>query len=315
MEGLIPLVECPSCNHTGRPGEEHFTVSGDGNAVTVHCDCGTLIKVDDARDQFILSKNSIRISGTSNYFEKGHLTIESGKSVMINFRRPIDIISNVSLTPNQPVIVAEHHVSREGMTILSSAWVNGSLPEDTVSIDWAVEGLIELDSLPIWYVVFYNATVLGLKGFHKAALVEYEIAFEAFIGSLLKNALTERFGKDAADYMLGQTRRIEDRCTSMLKFAIDHKLSECARLYSDWQRFVQEPRNKIMHGSNLPVSKEDSEQAHQIIYQAIRWIQKASGAPEHPLGVLKWRGMAGTYSVPAGSTSVEIKFPKPIDSI
>jgi hypothetical protein len=114
--------------------------------------------------------------------------------------------------------------------------------------------------------------------------------------------------------MLSQTRRIEDRCTKLLKFAIGHKLSECTRLYNDWQRLVQEPRNRIMHGGNTLISKEESEDAHQIVYQAIRWMQRVSGNPEHPLGVLKWRGMAGTASVPAGSTSVEVKFPKPIES-
>jgi len=314
MEGFIPPIECPTCKRKGRPGEEHFPVSGDGNTITVHCDCGTLIKVTDARDQFILSKHSLRISGTSNYFEKGRLTLESGKSLMINFERPIDIISKVSLTPNQPVIVAEYQVRRNGMTIISSAWVKGSLPKDPVSIDWAVEGLIELDTLPTWYVVFYNAIVLDLKAFHKVALLEYEIAFEAFLGSLLRTVLADRLGKEAADYMLSQTRRIEDRCTKLLNFAIGHKLSECTRLYNDWQRLVQEPRNRIMHGGNTLISKEESEDAHQIVYQAIRWMQKVSGNPEHPLGVLKWRGMAGTVSVPAGSTSVEVKFPKPIES-
>jgi hypothetical protein len=202
MEGLIPPIECPTCKRKGRPGEEHFPVSGDGNTITVHCDCGPLIKVDDARDQFILSKHSLRISGTSNYFEKGRLTLESGKSLMINFERPIDIISKVSLTPNQPVIVAEYQVRRDGMTIISSAWVKGSLPKDPVSIDWAVEGLIEIDTLPTWYVVFYNAIVLDLKAFHKVALLEYEIAFEAFLGSLLRTALADRLGKEAADYTL-----------------------------------------------------------------------------------------------------------------
>lgn len=236
-----------------------------------------------------------------------------GSQAKIRFSRPIGAISSINFAPNGPVVVKEHFVQPEEMSVISCAWAGPAGP-GVVQVDWSVQGLVDVDSLPVWYVLFYSAVSLGVKKLHKPAVLDYAASFEAFLGDFLRAHLERQFGPAMADYTLDRTWRVDDRCKDLLRLVTGRRLTDAADVYRDWQENVRRPRDLLMHGGLRPMDEGDALKARRATYQAVRWIQDLVGEP-HPLGPLRWRGMVGRSRVEAGSTSLTVKFPKPVDQL
>src|SRR6266852_3711236 len=116
----IELITCPNCQRKGRPGKSGFQYNN--TASEIYCDCKNTIKITDARDQEILSSNSFaRISAASNYLEQGQLSIDPGCAMSVSFKREIDYICKVYLTPNGKFLYAkEVNLTKNGMLIISA---------------------------------------------------------------------------------------------------------------------------------------------------------------------------------------------------
>ena len=111
------------------------------------------------------------------------------------------------------------------------------------------------------------------RGFFKAALMDYAIAFEIFIETFLRGKLSQGYDNDLADYLLNRTWRVTDRVSHLLRFAAGERLQDGPGVYEPWLESVCRPRNAIVHGQVLQVGEEEAENAHQAVYQAIRWIE------------------------------------------
>lgn len=281
---FIEPIQCSNCGRKGRPGENGFGSLQKGQDMVIRCDCGNVIRIDSPRDQSILSENTFcRLEGASNYFERGDVHIESCSVTKIKFQRSFDFVCKAFVSPNSPIYVTEKWLNKDGMEILSAGyWESASNKERQIEIEvgWAVYGLVELEDLPTWYVHFYSAITHAINGLYKSALLDYAVAFEAFIESFLVEYLTLRYDKDIARYLLKTTWQVEKRCNNLLNLAIGHRLSECPDVYQPWNMKVRDLRNRLIHGEHISINKDAAENAHQATYQAIRWIQSLVGQKE-----------------------------------
>ncbi len=279
---FIEPITCPRCGRTGRPAEEGFQSSTDADGVLVHCQCGETITLrgGEARDQQMLSANIFaRLSAASNHTESGTVRIAPGRAHDVAFAKAFDFPCRAFLTPDAMVALKEAFLAADRMQILSSVLPSHQKVPDSVEVSWLVFGLVEIDSLPTWYVHFYGALTQLANGFYKPALVDYAVAFEAFTEAFLAEHLTRRVGEQVADYLLRRTARIEDRVKDLLELAIGVRLSSRADVYRPWDEHVRGPRNRLAHGARIAIDRDAANRAHAASYQAIRWIQaQASSA-------------------------------------
>jgi hypothetical protein len=143
-------------------------------------------------------------------------------------------------------------------------------------VTWSVYGLVDIDILPSWYVQFYAAVTQLAGKLYKAALWDYAIAFEVFLGEFLAHHLTTKYGTAMSEYILRRSWRVEDRCKEVLELAIGHRLRERDDVYLPWDQKVRKPRDGLLHGERVTVDEEAAEQAHQAVYQAIRWVESVT---------------------------------------
>jgi hypothetical protein len=279
---FIEPIRCNNCHRAGRPGELGFSTSQQGNSLSIHCNCGNTITVDAPRDQCILSPNMFtRLAAASNYCEVGMVKLKPGTSVTVKFQRPFDFPSKAHLTPisssQQPFLVKEYSLHHDSMIVLSSYAGNSDPNQDDLAVSWIVHGLVDIDALPAWYTQFFSAIRHLESELYKPALLDYAASFEMFISELLNKQLTGRYDMQVAQYLLKRQEGIEKRCTELLEFTIDHRLTERNDVYQPWQQRVQQPRNALSHGARLSVNREEAEAAHQAVYQAIRYVQSLVG--------------------------------------
>jgi hypothetical protein len=276
----IEPITCSRCGRTGRPAEEGFQSSTDVNGVVVHCQCGETITLrgDEARDQAMLSMNTFaRLSAASNHTESGTAWIPPGQVHDVTFAKPFDFPCRAFLTPNAPVALKEAFLTGERMQILCSVLPSHQSVPDPVEVFWLVFGLVDVDSLPTWYVHFYGALTQLENGLYKPALIDYAVAFESFTEAFLADRLARRVGEQIAGYLLRRTSRIEDRVKDLLELAIGARLSSRADVYQPWDEHVRTPRNRLAHGDRIKIDRDAANRAHAASYQAIRWIQALTG--------------------------------------
>jgi len=271
---FIEPMKCSHCHKTGRPGELGFGVRGDGESYVIHCECGNQIPVPNARDQLLLSQNELcRLGAIANYNERGTIQIIPGACESVTFRRPIDFICKAYLVPDTLVHLKEDWIQKESMVILSSTLRDKPPDKQLVTINWQIYGLVDIDALPSWYVLFCGAVTNGVKLLSKPALLDYAASFEAFLADFLKVFLTQLYGESLALFLLRRNWRVEDRCKDLLYLATGFKMSDRSDVYLPWDQDVRKPMDKVRHGEHLSVDKDDAERAHQAVYQAIRWIE------------------------------------------
>lgn len=279
---FIEPITCSRCGRTGRPAEQGFQSSTDVNGVVVHCQCGETMTLrgDEARDQQMLSTNTFaRLSAASNHTESGTVRISPGHVHDVTFAKPFDFPCRAFLTPNALVALKEAFLTGERMQILSSVLPSHQSVPDPVEVSWLVFGLVDVDSLPTWYVHFYGALTQLENGLYKPALIDYAVAFETFTEAFLANRLARQVGEQVARYLLHRTSRIEDRVKDLIELAIGVRLSSRADVYQPWDKHVRTPRNRLAHGARIAIDRDAANRAHAASYQAIRWIQtQASSA-------------------------------------
>jgi hypothetical protein len=284
---FIEPITCSNCGQKGRPGDKGFISHG----WFVTCNtCEQKMEMQNPRDQNILADNIFgRIFALSNHGENAPRKNTIGKSERINFARPFDYVGLASFAPHSNTFFVDHFNPyysdplKDHMIILTSNIPGSSEIASEIEYDYAVFGLVNAQSLPSWYILFYNA-ISNLEYYrqYRTAFLEYSIAFEAFIEQFLVAHLTAKYDAKTADELLEKTGRMEDRVKQLLEDAIGHRLSENPRIYQPWDEDVRKPRNKLIHGTPVPIGKGEAERAHQAIYQAIRWIQRLVGQ-EMPL--------------------------------
>jgi len=270
---FIPPLTCSNCGHSARPGEEGFGLSD----TEVICKCGNRF-TDRSSDQRVLSSNVfVRLGALSNHSEHGSAATPIGRARLVTFATPFDFVGRVYLTPiGFPFIAKEYFENSRGMLVLTSR-VDGEAPlqemPTSVQFNWMVYGLRDIDSLPSWQVLFYGATTHAVAGLFKAALLDYAVAFEAYLESFLAKRLTEKYGDALSQYLMRRAWRVEERSKDLLDLATGHRLTERDDVYQPWFEHVKGPRDRLAHGDRLTVGASATELAHSAVFQAIRWIE------------------------------------------
>ncbi len=247
----------------------------------VMCTCGNRF-TDSSIDQRILSSNIfVRLNALSNHSEYGSASTTIGRAKQVTFAVPFDFVGRVYLTPTGefPFAAKEYFENTQGMLVLTSfleGEASGKQVPPTVQFNWMVYGLKDIDSLAPWYVLFYGATTQAIAGLFKAALLDYAVAFEAFLESFLAKRLTEKYGEELSKYLMRRAWRVEERSKDVLEVVTGHKLSEREDVYQPWFEHVKRPRDLLAHGDRLAVRQSDTELAHNAVYQAIRWIESVA---------------------------------------
>lgn len=284
LPDFIEPVTCSNCGQKGRPGDMGFISHG----WFVTCNkCNQKMEVQNPRDQNILADNLFgRIYALSNYQEGSFKECIVGKSLKIDFAKPFDYVGFASFGPSGRFFADRFDPYnldpiKDHLIILTSE-IPGVLPNEGVpdsvkiGVQYSVVGLINIQSIPPWYLLFYNAlSDLIYHRQYKTSFLEYSMAFEAFIEQFLSEQLTAKYDKEIAEYLIEKTKgRIEDRVKQLLDLATGHKLQENLAVYQPWDECVRQPRNKLIHGVVVNIGKEEAEKAHQATYQAIRWVQR-----------------------------------------
>ena len=238
----------------------------------------------------VLSKHLfLRLQAVSNYMEGGNVEILPGRMYEIVFQKPIDIVSLVQTNrilsgsekrPHGSLHVKEERRKKDRIRILSSfSRMEGPLTNENVRVDWSVVGLVNTDTLPIWFIYFYsaisqyyNAWETSTDAIYKLSLINYALSFETFIEDFLRRHLIKMYDERLAEYILGKTWRIEDRCKDLLELVTGQRLTGRMDVYQDWDSYVRLPRNELSHGKPVNVDYYGVEKAHQATYQALRWV-------------------------------------------
>ena len=287
LPDFIEPITCSNCGQRGRPGDTGFISHG----WFVTCqECEQKMEMQNPRDQNILANNSHgRISALSNHEEKSSRKSAIGKSERIDFGQPFDYVGFANFTPHNHFFVDHFNPYnldpiKDHMIILTSDIPGSSGIAGEIEYNYSVIGLVNAQSLPSWYILFYNAmSNLTYHRQYRTAFLEYSMAFEAFIEQFLVDQLTTKYDPETAEYLIEKTKgRIEERVKQLLKLSIGHMLTEKDRVYQPWDKHVRKPRNQLIHGNSVPIGKEEAEKAHQATYQAIRWIQRLANQ-EMPL--------------------------------
>ncbi len=258
---FIPLIKCPTCGHTGRPGEVNFNSTSGSEGHFVHCSCGTS--------------------------ESGKVGLSVGRSAEIKFSRKFDVIGETILVPYGTegfgFYVKELYVGRDKMRILSSIWTTGetvqmgidpaaTIPVQPVEVGWSVCGLVDTDRLPTWRLHFYSAIIQHRNGLYRPSLLDYAVSFEVFLEAFLREKLTAKLGETTSDYLVRKVWRVEERAKELLELSSGKRFSDRSDVYQPWDEDVRQIRNRLSHGEIIPLSHADVEKAHQAVYQAIRWV-------------------------------------------
>jgi hypothetical protein len=180
---FIEPLRCSSCGRTGRPGEEGFQSSMEGEEVFVHCECKHKFVVESSRNQQILSGNEfVRLGAASNYSEWETLALVPGMVAEVKFNRRFDFPCKVYFTPEgSPIVAKEVFLKGDQMTVVSSIWPGRSLTSEPVRVTWLIYGLIDIEALPTWYIHFYSAITQVSNGLYKTGLFDYAVSFETLL--------------------------------------------------------------------------------------------------------------------------------------
>lgn len=287
LPDFIEPIACSACGQRGRPGDKGFI--SHGWFVTCQA-CDQKMEMQNPRDQNILANNTLgRVSALSNHEEKSSQKSTIGKSEKINFTQPFDYIGFAMFIPRNQFLVDHYNPYnsdpiKDHVIILTSNAPGSSGIIGEIEYTYSVSGLVNAQSLPSWYNLFYNAmSNLAYHRQYRTAFLEYSMAFEAFIEQFLEDQLTTKYDAETTEYLIEKTKgRIEERVKQLLKLATGHMLNENLRVYQPWDEYVRQPRNKLIHGIPVSIGKEEAEKAHQATYQAIRWIQRLANQ-EMPL--------------------------------
>jgi len=268
----IPEIECPNCGKKGRVGVSPFGFSLQDKRS--HCPCGTSFKIKMVKDQMVLSPNPFtRLEGLSNYSEKGHVYALPGDMIQVSFKRPIDVIAQIFLSPHgTPIRPVETNLTQTGFAIVCAREADVEYTEK-VMVGWRAYGLTDVDRLPAWYMQFYSAVSNSQSSLYKAALFDYAVSFEAFVEEHLTNIISKKHSPEVAAYVMAQTWKVSDRVTKLALFATGKRLSDHSAVYAAWCKHVQGIRNELFHGGEIKIDRKMAEAAHHAVYQAIRYMQ------------------------------------------
>ncbi len=274
----IEKIECKKCKRKGWPGVE-FNLSLD----QVLCKCGYEFSVEGLHDKCVLSSNPfVRLSTLSDYHEHGTVELKPGKTKRINFRNNCEFPGKVYFTPYKYILdVKELFIKTDHMDILSSipdAPENSEIAKlnlgaDNVKVSWSIYGISNSSTHKSWFILFYSATTNLENRFYKAAVLEYATAFELFIEDLLFNNISKRYDNKISEYLLKKTKGIERRLADIYPLVFSKRITQEKKIYDHWDRDVRQLRNRLAHGKGLEITREHAENAHQAVYQAVRWIE------------------------------------------
>lgn len=198
-----------------------------GNKHTIHCECGNHFDVSQAHDQRILSTNEFcRIGAIANHVQRGKIHVQPGSFEVIKFEKPFESICKVYFTPyGFPLDVKERWTEKGSMTVLTSVPPNSHPEEHFVEVSWAVYGLIGIDQLPTWKVLFCGGVTNAMNSLYKPALLDYAASFESFLAEHLKLHLTRLYGADLSGFLLKRLWRVEERLRELLNLVVGVTIS------------------------------------------------------------------------------------------
>ena len=289
---LIEPVECPSCHQRAFLGDP--PLSGGGWSLPpggkfpptteiIACACGHRFERPYEADQHIIGQQPFgRWQAASNHRETASLTVRVGEELVWKFSLPFDVIGASYFTPEgwfvrlMPEFASNGADARLVTSRPTVEYISAvELPALGQAVQFAalVYGLRDLASVPTWRQVFYSAMFHTQRGLLRPAFLDYETAFEAFVGDYLRSHLTRRFDVSLADYLLRRNYAIEGRVSHLMEQAVGFSLKDIGDLNRLWHTQVQQMRNLLTHGAGLNVTPDQVEQAHRVVYRIIRWIE------------------------------------------
>lgn len=288
----IPTVSCPHCGVIGVPRHGPFTHHGvnfhapwpSNAAEEIICQCGRTFFVPYNPDPDVVDAHIfMRWLGASNHAVLSSTTVTAGQIATLALDPPFDVIGAIFLASVDVFLslVPEPEADGTKIRIVSSVldpsergtarWAVLGQP---VKVNFTVYGLRDVGTLPVWRQMFYSAMIHAEKRLWRPAFLDYATAFESFIASYLNRHLTRRYDASLAQYLLHRTHSIEQRVDDLMVHATGFKLSESGDLYQRWKDRVHKLRNRVSHGIVFAVGKDDVEEAHQVVYRLIRWVEQ-----------------------------------------
>lgn len=258
--------------------------------------CGLAIANENkqmAVDQLALSSQiQYRLTGLSNEASQDTINTKLNTAFSIDYARPFDMFGLVSATP----MIDGYTTIIDGDKNIAAGVTMSHDPMETtrterIPVLIRIAGLVEINTLPTWHVLLYSGLYVQRQGLYRAALIDYAVAFEAFLYKLLREEITRHHGEKVTISLFEKYRNIDERFRGLLDIAIGHTHNENEqgeKIYQAWSRWVQQPRNMLAHGDKLvraadgeevktdvgfDVTEEQATRAYTTTYHAIRWLQ------------------------------------------
>jgi hypothetical protein len=277
----IKEIKCPECECTGWPGSTfQSSRRSDSDLIFLRCKCGAGFSVPYAEELDALSPNLFcRLSVLSNHYERGEIHIKPGNTLTVKFDKNFDFTFAAFFTPFGPIHIKELSLQNDHMVVISSILESDfyspyKTATDLVVVGWNVYGLRGIDKFPPSHFLFISALKNMIDGSYKSALLDYAASFEIFIEETLHRQLTMLHGEKMAEFLLSKHKGIETRIEQILPLALTGNIKLDAEIYKDWKNHIQTPRNKLAHGKLFNVDRDQADNAHQTVYQAMKWIDK-----------------------------------------
>lgn len=271
---FIRQIECPNCRKQGRLDSEFF-FNRTGREYNAKCRiCNTLFPLEDHWVQRVLSAHpSSRLSALSNHSEFGEISIKPGEIARIDFKTPFDVVTRATFCPqgSRSKIVRDEHLSKESMSVIAA---DSDLTKGgDIRAFWKVEGLINVDQKPAWYLQLYSAATHVVHGLYRPAVIDYALAFELILEETIRRHLYIKCGEECSSYIMDKNWRVEDRCKQVLELATGHRMTDHPGMYNSWDKHVRKLRNSIAHGKCQPLDEKQVQKTHEAAFQAIWWLE------------------------------------------
>jgi hypothetical protein len=241
------------------------------------CRCGRehdLANNQQTIDQLALSSNVYAaMFGLSNASQEEEIVTRVAAPFVVHYNPPFEMLGFVGhevLTKGYSPVMDSDRSMLGGVVLSEDPHVLTS--EEGVSLIYRAVGLRNTGKLAVWHVLFYGGLIARKQEAYKFAVIEFAVAFEAYLNQLLETTLSAKYGAAVTKMLLNKTNKLERRFTELLELAIGHKHSERDDIYGAWQRDVQGKRNDVAHGIPTVVSAQDAYRAQYVSYSAIRWL-------------------------------------------
>ena len=278
--GQLIMVECKSCKRGWSldPEESKILTKQKNNYYkTMKCKwCGFEFSYLDGITQDLFTKHP----GGQKFFicnliDGGQCEVNVGYSREINLNIEIPFIKEINLTcQNGFAAVVPLQINNKKFLIVSSEIPDGLKVGEKLKLYWSVSGRSEWEqiSIPTWERLLVQAKEEILNEQFNLAILTCEMSFESFIDSLLyKRMRAKGLSEDFVSAVIEKMNSIQTKVDKLLKELYSLKLASNKKLNKNWREIIK-IRNKIAHGVLVNISKEQAEDAFEVIVGLIFYV-------------------------------------------